>query len=227
MSDDFGKGLAALAPRLLAYARALTRGTTIEADDLVHDALVEALTSEHNFDGGNLAAWVFTIQRRKFFRLLRAASSIPQKQDPRSLEDSSLCETMIAQPSQLDATYLTEVGAAIDALPMHKREALFLTAVDGLDQREVAELLGITPTAVKMRVFQARQAVGEFLKSPKAVHRSAEAADGRTKGSLGGRRGTKGLTAAVAEASPALACAVAAIGTRSLDAIELASRAFV
>jgi RNA polymerase sigma-70 factor, ECF subfamily len=142
MTDDFGSALAGLLPRLRAYARALTRSTTIEADDLVHDTLVEALSSEHNFDGQSLDRWVFQIQRRKFYKLVRAAISIPQKQDPRALEEDSLCDTMIAQPSQLDSAYLLEVQAAINALPTAKREVLHLTAVSGMDQREVAEICG-------------------------------------------------------------------------------------
>ncbi|MGY3582441.1 RNA polymerase sigma-70 factor (ECF subfamily) [Bradyrhizobium sp. USDA 4341] len=200
MRDEFGLALAALIPRLRAYARALTRGTTIEADDLVHDTMVEALSSEHNFDGESLDRWVFTIQRRKFYRLARAAISIPQKQDPRALEEGSLCDAMIAQPSQFDAAYLAEVQAAINALPTNKREVLHLTAVSGMDQREVAEILGITETAVKMRVFQARRAVDEFLKAPRTAQRPADLAE-RGKGKRAtGRRGNASFVPSAAVA---------------------------
>lgn len=221
MRTDFGKALAALVPRLRSYAKTLTRGTTIEADDLVHDALVEALSSQKNFDGDNLQAWAFQIQRRKFYRLVRAAVTIPQKQDPRALEEDSLSDSMIAQPSQIDAAYLAEVKHAIASLPTDKREVLHLTAVGGLDQREVATVLGITEAAVKMRVFQARRAISEILESPRNQRGAV-----RAKGSLtGGRRG--GRIGLAATPVPALGAAAGSLGARAFDLIELATAALI
>lgn len=49
-----------LLPALRRYARGLT-GNVSRADDLVHDAVVIALSKERQFSGGNLGGWMFAI----------------------------------------------------------------------------------------------------------------------------------------------------------------------
>lgn len=69
----FGRDLAALGPRLKAYARSLTRGAE-GADDLVQDTLVRAWAARAGFaEGTNLRAWTFTILRNLFLNQRRRA----------------------------------------------------------------------------------------------------------------------------------------------------------
>src|ERR1700742_4485205 len=56
----FHQSIEATIPALRRYARALTRDADI-ADDLVQDALVRALRSEHLFHGGEVRSWLYTI----------------------------------------------------------------------------------------------------------------------------------------------------------------------
>ena len=56
----FHQDVEAAIPALRRYARALTRDTET-ADDLVQDALVRALRSEHLFHGGDVRSWLYTI----------------------------------------------------------------------------------------------------------------------------------------------------------------------
>ncbi len=51
------------------------------------------------------------------------------------------------------------VRAAIDELPDHYRTILLLRDIEGIATNEVAEQLGITPNAVKLRLHRARQAL--------------------------------------------------------------------
>jgi RNA polymerase sigma-70 factor (ECF subfamily) len=51
----------------------------------------------------------------------------------------------------------------IEALPESLREPLQLSTVQGLEYREIAEMLGITEAAVRARLFQARQKLKEKL----------------------------------------------------------------
>ena len=56
----FREDLTELLPQLRAYARSLTRGDMSLADDLVQDAVVNALRAEHQYTPGtNLKAWLF------------------------------------------------------------------------------------------------------------------------------------------------------------------------
>ena len=52
---------------------------------------------------------------------------------------------------------------AIDALPQKLRLAIVLSAIEGHDVREVAELLGVPEGTVKSRLFLARKALAEKL----------------------------------------------------------------
>jgi RNA polymerase sigma-70 factor (ECF subfamily) len=62
---DFNRLLEEQIPRLLRYARALTRNTE-RADDLVQDTLVRALAKQHLWQAGtNLRAWLFTLMHNQ------------------------------------------------------------------------------------------------------------------------------------------------------------------
>ncbi len=57
----------------------------------------------------------------------------------------------------------TVVDRTIDALPERQRLALILFSIEGLPQREVADMLNCSVELVKWNVFQARKAVKEAL----------------------------------------------------------------
>jgi RNA polymerase sigma-70 factor (ECF subfamily) len=55
------------------------------------------------------------------------------------------------------------VRECINRLPASYREALLLRDIEERSTEETAELLGITPNAVKIRVHRARQALRTML----------------------------------------------------------------
>ncbi|HLF55736.1 MAG TPA: sigma-70 family RNA polymerase sigma factor, partial [Thermoanaerobaculia bacterium] len=61
------------------------------------------------------------------------------------------------------AETLARVRAAIDRLPEAYRTVLLLRDIEELDTAEVAEMLGVTPNAVKIRLHRARQALRTLL----------------------------------------------------------------
>ena len=54
-------------------------------------------------------------------------------------------------------------NAALDRLPRHLKEALVLTALQGLSQREAADLLGSSLKVVETRVYRARKQLAAML----------------------------------------------------------------
>lgn len=56
-----------------------------------------------------------------------------------------------------------EVGRAMDALPEKQRLALVLFAIEGMSQKEVAEVMECSVEMVKWNVFQARKTLKETL----------------------------------------------------------------
>jgi RNA polymerase sigma-70 factor (ECF subfamily) len=151
-------------PRLRAYAKSLVRNSTVEADDLVHDAVAEMLSCRAGYVEGNFAAWAFTIQRRLFWRGVRSAMRNPERQDPAAIEnDDTLPACLISVPNQDDWAQLREVERAIGLLPAHQREVLHLVAMEGLGYRQIAEILQESESAVKSRIHHARRAIERFL----------------------------------------------------------------
>src|SRR5688572_24786408 len=72
-SFDFDRELVALLPRLRVQALALTRNRS-DADDLVQDAVRNALGSRDRFaPGTDLAAWLYRILRNRFISDRRRA----------------------------------------------------------------------------------------------------------------------------------------------------------
>ena len=52
---------------------------------------------------------------------------------------------------------------AIDELPEKLRQSIVLSAIEGYDVREVAQLLGLPEGTVKSRLFLARKALAQRL----------------------------------------------------------------
>ena len=68
-----------------------------------------------------------------------------------------------ADAAQIAGETLRRLNTALEALPRQLREALVLTALQGLSQREAAEVLGVTPKVVEMRAYRARKQLAETL----------------------------------------------------------------
>jgi RNA polymerase sigma-70 factor (ECF subfamily) len=79
-----------------------------------------------------------------------AASEIP---DPAPAADAA----------HIAGETLGRLNTALQALPGQLREALILTALQGLSQREAAEILGVTPKVVEMRAYRARKQLAAAL----------------------------------------------------------------
>ena len=74
MSESVESLILACLPQLRAFARSLTRDRD-QADDLVQDAIVRAITAANQFTPGtNFKAWMFTIVRNLYFNSIRRKS---------------------------------------------------------------------------------------------------------------------------------------------------------
>ena len=68
-----------------------------------------------------------------------------------------------AEAASIGGEAMARLSAAIAALPGKLREPLILTALQGLSQREAAEVLGVTPKVVEMRAYRARKQLAAAL----------------------------------------------------------------
>jgi RNA polymerase sigma-70 factor (ECF subfamily) len=149
--DQVRRQLAALLPDLRAFARFLARGSS-EADDLVQETVVRALSAASQFEPGtNLRAWLFTILRNLFFEQQRR-----RRREAVALQGGKLPDEASA-PSQPGATDLADLHRMLWSLPVLQREALVLVGAQGLSYEEAAAICGVPIGTVKARVSRARR----------------------------------------------------------------------
>lgn len=141
------------ADRLYRYAAGLT-GSTSLADDIVSDTMMAALEQLHRFDPtrGSFAGWLFTIARRRMAddqrRLSRLRRAFQRHGLEPDFEDDPLTNVIRSE----DAARLR---AALLRLAKHDRDVLLLRFVVELSGPEIAEILNISPSAVRVRVHRA------------------------------------------------------------------------
>lgn len=137
-------------PALRAFARSLTHNPA-NADDLVQETLLKALTNGDKFTAGtNLRAWLFTILRNSFYSSLRKTRN--------EVADASgeLTAGLSVHPAQEGVIESKELRVALHALPAAQREALMLVGVAGLSYEDAAQICGCAIGTMKSRVNRAR-----------------------------------------------------------------------
>lgn len=147
----------------LAFARWLT-GNPDDAEDVVQEACLRALSGIGTYAGGNARAWLLSIVRNT------AATWVHRNRPTGFVDVADLLERdelvgnemtgdaglegpEAALIAQIDAA---ELEAAIEALPPLYREALVLRDVNGLSYREISEVVAVPVGTVMSRLSRAR-----------------------------------------------------------------------
>jgi RNA polymerase sigma-70 factor (ECF subfamily) len=154
--------------RLLAVSRRLL-GSEEDARDAVQEAFMNAFRSIDRFEGGSLlSTWLHRIVVNVSLMKLRRRKRKPEESLdhllPAFRTDGHFIDRFDSGDEPADQRLAREeeqaaVRAAIDDLPGHYRTILLLRDIEGVSTQDVAEQLGITPNAVKLRLHRARQAL--------------------------------------------------------------------
>jgi RNA polymerase sigma-70 factor (ECF subfamily) len=159
--------------RLLAVARRFVRSDE-DAQDVVQSAYLNAFRSLDRFEGScQLSTWLHRIVVNTALMKLRSQRRKPEQSIeellPAFQEDGHHVEQFsdwAAPADQLLERQQTRaaVRACIDQLPENYRAILVLRDIEELSTQEVADAMGMTPTAVKVRLHRARQALSTLLR---------------------------------------------------------------
>ena len=161
-------------PRLLAVARRFMRNDD-DAQDVVQSAYLSALKSLSGFEGASqLSTWLHRIVVNAALMKLRTRRRKPEEaievllpafqEDGHHVEQFSEWAMPADRLLERRETRAT-VRCCIDRLPENYRVVLMLRDIDELSTQEVSQLLDLTPTAVKVRLHRARQALSTLLRS--------------------------------------------------------------
>jgi len=158
--------------RLLAVARRLL-GNEQDAHDAVQDAFLSAFKALGQFTGAaKLSTWLHRIVVNAALMKLRSHRRKPEESIDELLphfneqgEWSSQVPAWEASSEKLLQQRETRalVRHCIGRLPAAYRTVLLLRDIEDLNTEEVADALGITPNAVKIRLHRARQALRTLL----------------------------------------------------------------
>ncbi len=162
MSTTMKADLIALLPRLRRFARSLTHSVP-EADDLVQEACLRALTRSDQWDPAQpLDRWVFRIMRNLWISEIRKRRvRMGQGQVP--AEDA---HELVTTETGEAAMATSDLRAQIAALPEELSAILLCVSVEGYSYAEAADLFGIPIGTVMSRIHRARKALAREIAAP-------------------------------------------------------------
>ncbi|MCB9878123.1 MAG: sigma-70 family RNA polymerase sigma factor [Planctomycetes bacterium] len=158
--DALGRAFDLLSPRLLALALHLT-GNAADAEDALQATFVVAMQKAAAFDAtkevgpwlaGVLAGEANNLRRREQRRRTEALEEALVGAGAGDVVDDAERRELVAQ-----------LRTRIDALPDEQRQVLLLQLQHGLRPAEIAEVLGIAPGTVRMRLHRGLDALRKVL----------------------------------------------------------------
>lgn len=141
---------------------ALRRMIGPAADDVLQTTFLSIVRARGRYQrGAPFRPWLYTVAVNAARDHLRRH----RREEPHATDE--LPETA-AEPTPLPDPGLSRtVEAALAQLPENQREAIVLHRFEGFSFREIAELLGVTETAVKVRAHRGYERLRVLLASEK------------------------------------------------------------
>lgn len=131
-----------------------------EAEDAAQETFVKIYTKAHmfrNMEGASFKSWAYKIFLNECFTLYRKL-----KKDKEALVrlDREIAElipdrgAIVEQERKLTTDYVLSL---ISKIPVVFRKAVTLHFVEGLPQKEVADIIGVSENAVRTRIHRAKK----------------------------------------------------------------------
>jgi RNA polymerase sigma-70 factor, ECF subfamily len=163
--QEYQDGLSPLvAHRRVAYnlARWLVRDET-EAEHVVQNAYLRAITHFSGFRGGDARAWLLTIVRNSCYDRLKQRAACGRCTDFDEAVHSDSRQTPNPETALLMAERTEIVRRSLEELPPQYREVLVLREMEQRSYREIAEMSGSPSGTVMSRLSRARHQLGQIL----------------------------------------------------------------
>lgn len=126
------------------------------ADDILQDVFLRALTRIETLrDETKLASWLYQIARHAIIDHYR-------RQKPTAELDETVAAFDDAEEN-LEREIAECLPEFVELLPSSYRDALVLSELEGLPQKQVAQKLGLSLSGAKSRVQRAREKIKQML----------------------------------------------------------------
>jgi RNA polymerase sigma-70 factor, ECF subfamily len=147
-----------LEARLRPYVARRVRGPA-DVDDVVQDVFVRLQRGLSSLrDGERFGGWVYRVAEHAVVDHLRARARHPLANGHAAETKVDTGEVADADPA-LEADLAECVALFVTRLPSPYREAITLTELQGLTQKDGAEMLGLSLSGMKSRVQRGREQI--------------------------------------------------------------------
>ena len=132
------------------------------AEDLTQEVFLRVFQSLPKFSfRSKFTTWLFQVTRNRMLDELRA-----RERRPRSIELDAVHTLSVVDAPAEQAETIEALWRAVDRLGLDLKMALLLRDIAGFSYDEIAEILEITLTTVKWRIYKAREEVQLMLTRP-------------------------------------------------------------
>jgi len=160
---EFNHKVIGLKESLKYFAYSLTSNND-DANDLLQDTFLKALTNKEKFDPAtNLKAWMYTIMKNTFInnyrKNMKVSTIVDTTEDLYYLNLSNKVDE-VSPESEISHTELEKVVNNLE----DEHRIPFLMHFNGYKYKEIAEKLNLSIGTVKSRIFFSRKKLMERLK---------------------------------------------------------------
>jgi len=135
-------------------------GNWDDAEDAVQETFLRAYRSLGRYrERDRFRAWLYRILVNR----CRTLASQRARRDGRFVSDERAMDEAAAD-GETTSPWLAPLLAALGRLPALQREALLLKHGEGLDYQEIAEVTGVSVSALKMRVKRALDTLRPWMR---------------------------------------------------------------
>ena len=150
--------------KLLRAAFRLT-GNKEDAQDVIQEAYMNAFKSFSKFDyNSSFGTWIYRIMLNCSYRFMKKRDKLPVQiiAAEGGISETEFWESMKSNESVEDSAMVEDIRETciqlfLDCIPRKQRIAFTLKTLMQLSIDEVAEIMGISKSAVKINVYRAKQ----------------------------------------------------------------------
>jgi RNA polymerase sigma-70 factor (ECF subfamily) len=151
------------APTLYRVAYSVLRNAA-DAEDAVQEAFIRVLRHRETLgEVRDHRVWLIRIVWNVVLDRKRRVKSRPETDDVTEMARVLPADGLSAEEITAAAEHHAHVLVCVERLPEKEREVLQLSAFEELSSVEIAEVLGVTESSVRSRLFRARNLMADML----------------------------------------------------------------